>query len=85
MKAVLTTRSLLWLTVFGILAASLALLTVAVEDVPNRTQDIKSMDCAMDGVIGWDLWGLTTFFDVVSVQIAGVVVRPLPIAYLASV
>ena len=55
MKAVLTTRSLLWLTVFGILAASLAMLTVAVEDVSNRTQDIKSMDWAMDGVIGWDL------------------------------
>ena len=62
-KAVITTRSLLWLVAVGILGALLAVLTIAVEDVPNRTQDIKSMNWAMDGIVGWDLWGLTTFFD----------------------
>ncbi len=80
-KAAINTRSLLWLVVVGILATLLALLTKAIIDNPTPSQDIR----VMDWVVGWDLWGLTTFFDVVSVQIAGVVVRPLPIANLASV
>ena len=58
----LNTRALLWLVVFGVLAALLALLTKAIMDNPDLSQDIR----IMDWVAGWDLRGLTTFFDIVS-------------------
>ncbi|MCH7737543.1 MAG: phosphatase PAP2 family protein, partial [Chloroflexi bacterium] len=61
-KAALSTRSLLWLATIGILAALLALLTKTIMDNPTSSQDIR----VMDWVAGWDLWGLTTFFDLVS-------------------
>ncbi len=79
-KAVLSRRSLLWLAAVGVLATLLALLTIEVEalqnllpddpdrvpDDPDRVPDIRGMNWAMDGIVGWGLWGLTTFFDVVS-------------------
>ena len=61
-KAGLSTRSLLWLAAVGILATLLALLTKAIMDNPAPSQDIG----VMDWVVGWDLRGLTTFFDGVS-------------------
>ena len=61
-KAVLSKRSLLWLAAVGVLATLLALLTKAIMDDPTPSQDIK----VLDWVAGWDLRGLTTFFDVVS-------------------
>ena len=61
-RAALNTRSLLWLATVGILAASLALLTKTIMDNPTPSQDIR----VMDWVVGWDLRGLTTFFDIVS-------------------
>jgi len=61
-KAVLNTRSLLWLAAVGILATLLALLTKAILDNPTPSQDVR----VLDWVAGWDLRGLTTFFDVVS-------------------
>ena len=84
-KAVLTTRSLIWLVTMGILAALLAVLTQAVIDVTDRTQDIKTMNWAMDGLVGWDFWGVTTFFDVVSAVTgakAGIVYGTLGITFL---
>ncbi|MCH8298430.1 MAG: phosphatase PAP2 family protein, partial [Chloroflexi bacterium] len=61
-KAVLSKRSLLWLATVGGLATLLALLTKAIMDNPTPSQDIR----VLDWVAGWDLRGLTTFFDVVS-------------------
>ena len=61
-KAVLSTRSLLWLAAVGILATLLALLTKAIMDNPTPSQDIR----VLDWVVSWDLPGLDTFFDVVS-------------------
>ncbi len=61
-KAVIIKRSLLWLGAVGILATLLALLTIAIQDNPAPSQDVS----VLASVAGWDLWGLTTFFDVVS-------------------
>ena len=61
-KAVLSKRSLLWLAAVGILATLLALLTKAIMDDPTPSQDLR----VMEWVVGWDLRGLKTFFDVVS-------------------
>ena len=61
-RSALNTRTLLWLVAFGILASLLALLTKAIMDNPTPSQDIR----VMDWVAGWDLWGLTTFLDIVS-------------------
>jgi len=80
-KAVLSTRSLLWLAAVGILATPLALLTIAITDNPTPSQDIS----VMNWIVGWDLWGLTTFFDIVSIVTtseAGVVYGLLGITLL---
>ncbi len=61
-KALPSSRSLLWLAAVGVLATLLALLTKAIMDNPVPSQDIR----VMDWVGGWDLRGLTTFFDGVS-------------------
>jgi len=61
-KTVFSKRSLLWLAAVGILATLLALLTKAIMDNPTPSQDVS----VLESVAGWDLWGLTTFFDVVS-------------------
>ena len=61
-KAVLNTRSLLWLISVAVLATLLTLLTMAISDNPTPAQDIR----VMDWIVGWDLRGLTTFFDGVS-------------------
>lgn len=62
-KAALTKRSLLWLSAVVILATPLALLAIAIKDSPTPSQDIR----VMNWIVGWDLRGLTTFFDVVSI------------------
>ena len=61
-KTVLLKRSLLWLAGVGILASLLTLLTQAIMDNPAASQDIA----VMDWVTGWDLWGLGTFFEIIS-------------------
>ena len=61
-RSALNARTLLWLVAFGVLAALLSLLTKAIIDNPSPSQDIR----VMDWVVGWDLRGLTTFFDIVS-------------------
>ena len=84
-KAVLSKRPLLWLVAVGVLATLLALLTTLVVDVPDRSQDIRAMNWAMEGIVGWDLWGLTTYFEVVSATTsakAGIVYGGLGIMFL---
>ena len=84
-KIGISKRTFLWLAAVGILAVLLALLTIAVEDVADRTQDIESMNWAMDGIVGWDLFGLTTFFNIVSVLTdaeAGIIYGALGITFL---
>ena len=61
-NAALNTRSLLWLAAVGILVALLAGLTKVISDNPMASQDVR----VMDWIVGWDLWGLTTYFEVVS-------------------
>ncbi len=61
-KAALNTRSLLWLAAVGLLATLLGLLTKAIKDNPEPSQDVS----VLESVAGWDLWGLTDFFEVVS-------------------
>ena len=80
-KAVLNKRSLLWLAAVGILATLLALLTIAIKDNPTPSQD----QSVLDSVAGWDLRGLTTFFDVVSFATgawAGIIYGALGIGFL---
>ena len=80
-KAVLSTRSLLWLAAFGILATLLALLTKAIMDNPAPSQDIAIMDWVTD----WHLAGLATFFGGLSAltsSYAGLVYAPVGIATL---
>jgi len=80
-KAVLNTRLLLWLAAVGILVALLALLTKAISDNPMSSQDER----VMNWIVGWDLPGLTTFFDVVSAVTssqAGFIYGPLAIIFL---
>ena len=80
-KAVLSKRFLLWLAAVGILATLLALLTRAIIDNPAPSQDRS----VMDAVVGWDLWGLTSFFEVVSFLTgawAGVIYGSLGIGFL---
>ena len=61
-RSALNTRTLLRVVAFGVLAALLSLLTKAIMDDPSPPQDITFMDW----VAGWDVWGLTTLFDIVS-------------------
>ena len=61
-KAALNTRSLLWLFAVVVLAALLAVLTRVISDNPMASQDVR----VMDWIVGWDLRGLTTYFEVVS-------------------
>ena len=61
-KAALNTRSMLWLAAVGLLATLLGLLTKAIKDNPTPSQDVS----VLESVAGWDLWGLTNFFEVVS-------------------
>ncbi len=61
-KSMLNTRSLLWLGAVGILATPLTLLTIAITDNLTPSQDVS----VLNSVAGWDRWGLTTLFDVVS-------------------
>ena len=61
-KALVRPRNLLWLVSVGILATLLALLTNAIMDNPTPSQDVR----VLDWVAGWDLPGLSTFFEVVS-------------------
>jgi len=80
-KAVLSTRSLLWLAAVGIPVALLALLTNAMSDNSIPSQDVR----VADWIVGWDLKGLTTFFDVVSFvssSKAGFIYGPLGIIFL---
>ncbi len=80
-KAMLSTRSLLWLAAVGTLVALMALLTIAVVDNPSASQDIR----VMNWIVGWDLPGLTTFFDVVEFVTsskAGIIYFPLGIIFL---
>ena len=80
-KAMLSVRSLLWLAAVGILVALLALLTKAISDNPSASQDIR----VMNWIVGWDLRGLTTFFDIVSFVTsskAGFIYGPLGIIFL---
>ena len=80
-KAVLSRRSLLWLAAIGTLVALLALLTKAISDNPMSSQDVS----VMNWIIGWDLWGLTTYFKVVSFLAstkAGFIYGPLGIIFL---
>ncbi len=74
-------RFLLWLVAVGILAALLALLTVAIANNPTPSQDVS----VLDWVAGWDLPGLTTFFDVVSLITdaeAGIIYGVMGIGFL---
>jgi len=80
-KGVIITRSLLWLAAVGILVALLALLTNAMSDNSIPSQDVT----VSEWIVGWDLWGLTNFFDVVSFVTsskAGFIYGPLGIIFL---
>ena len=80
-KAVLSPRPLLWLAAVAILVTLLVLLTVAIKDNPTPSQDVS----VLDSVAGWDLRGLTTFFDVVSFVTsawAGIIYGSVGIAFL---
>jgi len=80
-KAALNRRSLLWLAALGILVALLALLTIAISDNPMASQDER----VMNWIVGWDLWGLTTYFEVVSFLTgtqAGLIYGPVGILFL---
>ncbi len=80
-KAVLSPRSLLWLAAVGILVALLSLLTQAIMDNPTPSQDVD----VLKSVAGWDLRGLTTFFEVVSFLTsawAGVIYGTVGIGFL---
>ena len=52
----------LWLASIGVLATLLALLSVAIKNNPVPSQD----QTALDWIAGWDLPGLTGFFEIVS-------------------
>ena len=74
-------RFLLWLVAVGILATLLALLTVAIANNPTPSQDVS----VLDWVAGWDLPGVTTFFDVVSLITdaeAGIIYGVMGIGFL---
>jgi len=80
-KALLSTRSLLWLAAVGTLVALLTLLTRAISDNPSASPDVS----VMNWIVGWDLWGLTTYFEVVSFVTsskAGFIYGPLGIIFL---
>ena len=80
-KSVFSTRSLIWLVAVGILATLLTLLTKAVVDDPDLSQDIR----LMNWIVGWDLWGLTTFFNLTSAATsaeAGIVYGSLGVMFL---
>ena len=61
-KASLHIRSLVWLATVGVLAALLALLTTVIAGNPMASQDVR----VMDWIVGWDLRGVTTYFEVLS-------------------
>ena len=80
-KAVLSKRFLFWVAAVSILATLLTLLTKAIVDNPTPSQDVR----VLDSVAGWDLPGLTTFFDVVSFLTgaeAGIIYGALGIGFL---
>jgi len=80
-KALLSTRSLLWLAAVGTLVALLALLTKAISDNPSASQDVR----VLNWIAGWDLRGLTTYFEVVSFVASaksGFIYGPLGIIFL---
>ena len=80
-KALLSTRFLLWLAAVGILATLLALLTNAMTDNSVPSQDVR----VSNWIVGWDLRGVTTFFDLVSFGTsskAGFIYGPLGIIFL---
>ena len=80
-KTVLSTRFLLWLVAVGILVALLALLTNAMSDNSIPSQDRR----VADSIVGWDLRGLTTLFDIVSSVTgakAGFIYGPLGLIFL---
>ena len=61
-KSALSTRTLVWLVSFSILAALLILLTKAIMDDPALPWDIETMDW----IIGWDFWGVNNVLEAVS-------------------
>ncbi|PKB73372.1 MAG: hypothetical protein BZY75_02265 [SAR202 cluster bacterium Io17-Chloro-G7] len=61
-KSVLSTRSMLWLAAIATLVTLLVLLTKAVADNPEASQDIG----VKDWITGWDLPGLYSLFSSVS-------------------
>ena len=75
-KAVLNTQSLLWQSVDAIRPADQSYL-----DNPSASQDIR----VMNWIVGWNMRGLTTFFDVVSFVTsakAGIIYGPVGIGFL---
>ena len=62
-KPALSPKLLIWLVLVGGLSGLLGLLTIVIMKDAAPTQDIR----AMDWIVGWDLWGLTTFLGVVSI------------------
>ena len=80
-QTVLKPRPVLWLAAVATLATLLALLTKSIMDNPSSSQDIT----VMDWIVGWDLPGLTTFFDAVSNVThtqAGLIYGPLGVVFL---
>ena len=80
-RTVLKPRPVLWLAAVATLATLLALLTKSIMDNPASSQDIT----VMDWIVGWDLPGLTTFFDAVSNVThtqAGLIYGPLGVVFL---
>lgn len=76
-----TIRFLVWLVAVSILATLLALITIAISDNPTPSQDLT----VMKWIVGWDLWDLTTFFDVGSAATgaqAGVIYGGVGIIFL---
>ena len=80
-KSALSPKLLIWLVAVGGLSGLLALLTIVIMNDAAPTQDIR----AMDWIVGWDLWGLTTFLAVVSIITglkAGIVYGSLGLVFL---
>ena len=80
-RPVLSPRILLWLAAVGVLATLLGLLTKAISESPMSSQDIT----VRNWIVGWDLPGVTTFFDAVSIVTsaeAGLIYGPLGIIFL---
>lgn len=81
LKSAISLRFGLWLAALGVLVALTALLTKAISDNPSALQDIK----VMNWIVGWDLRGVSTYFDVVSAVThtqAGIVYGGLAVTFL---